>query len=441
MKKKFKIDPFRWLFYNSVKSITKFSFRLFYSKQTKVNIQHLHDVDRPCILVSNHPSTMMDPINVAKEINGIVFFLANASMFKHWFANWFFTTFYCIKVERPADVNGRKIQNTKTFELANDFLVRRNGVLYIAIEGGSKLERRLRPNKTGAARIAFAAENSKDFNLGLTVIPVGLTYSDPRHLQGEVIINVGDPIAIADYKSIWKNDNRQGVQKLTDDIESRLQSLLMHTDPTEEAVEVLSQQLETLDRNSKDLPFWETIQLSLKRLPILKQLFHQNPKGFATKQQQVQTYFEQLDQLKITDKTVLQANTGLDYLKLVLGFPLFLYGYINNFLAIGIPGFITKKMKLYPGYDPAVKTMSALLTVPFFYYLQSYLLAPYFPAPYWRWIYVASLIPIGLVAWYYMGLAQTVAQRRRFDQLEEKTKVALKEKRANVYGALKKQPS
>lgn len=433
MKKRFRIDPFRWLFYHFVKTLVLISFRLFYSKQTKINIQQLRQLNRPFILVSNHPSTMMDPLNPAKEVNGIVFFLANAGMFKHWFTNWFFSTFYCIKIERPSDVNGRKINNTKAFEMANDFLVRRNGILYVAAEGTSQLERRIRPIKTGTARIAFAAEASANFDLGLTILPVGLTYSDPMNLGGEVIINVGKPLAVKDYQAVWQTNNRNAVYALTEDIQQALQALVIHTDAEEKEVDVLSQYLETIDRNENQLSFWETIQHSQKRLPRLKTLFHQQKAAFTTWHQQASSYFDTLQQLHISDKSVLRANTWSNYLYLVIGLPFFLFGYINNLLPIGIPSWLNKKMDIYPGYAPAVKTMAALVTVPLFYWLQSKLLRPFFPAPYWQWIYVLSLIPLGLFAWKYMQFAQQVRQRQRFDKLEDSSKKDILQQRKALF--------
>ena len=72
------------------------------------------------------------------------------------------------------------------------------GCIYIAPEGTSVVERRVRTIKTGTARIALSAENKSDFNLGTTIIPVGLSYTAPLNFQNEVLLNVGQsPIEVS----------------------------------------------------------------------------------------------------------------------------------------------------------------------------------------------------------------------------------------------------
>lgn len=419
VKKKFRIDPFRWLFYNFVKTLVLISYRIFYAKETLINGYHLTDVQRPAIIVSNHPSTLMDPMNAAKQVNGIVFFLANAGMFAHWFTNWFFTTFYAIKVERPVDVGGRKIQNEKAFEMCDDFLERRNGVLYIAAEGGSRPVNRLRKLKTGTARIAFNAEKTSDFKLGLTIIPVSITYENLFLFRKEVIIKVAEPIRVADYQKDWEKDNWNAVLKLTDDMAKTMQENLLHTEPEDDDVDELVQKIGTLEQNTNQLSFVAKVEKQKQYIAPLVRLKKEKPSDFAEIQSQANAYFQALATAKISDKAVVKSNSISDYIKLILGFPFFLYGYINNFFAIAIPGWVNKKMDLFNGYYPTVKICVGLLTLPFFYWLQTKLLSPYFPAAYWKWIYLASLIPLGLLAWNYMQVAKRVWKRMRFERMDK----------------------
>ena len=106
--------------------------------------------------------------------NRQVAFLANASLFASSFANWFLSQ-YCVPIQRKTDVANKNVDNDKSFERCDAFLSN-GGCLYIAPEGTSDMERRLRPIKTGTARIALSAEAKNAFQLGLKIIPVGLTY-------------------------------------------------------------------------------------------------------------------------------------------------------------------------------------------------------------------------------------------------------------------------
>ncbi|MFK8105018.1 MAG: 1-acyl-sn-glycerol-3-phosphate acyltransferase, partial [Saprospiraceae bacterium] len=176
------MKAFLYLFYHSVRLLALTIFRLFYGKKTILNQKNLK-VDYPCILVSNHPNTLHDPLHVAAKVDHrIVHFLVNAGLFATPFTNWFFSTFYCIKIERPQDVKGGKISNEKAFE-ACDIFLRQGGCLYIAPEGTSRVERHIRKMKTGAARIALSAERHNNYQLGLKILPVGLNYDNPTKFR------------------------------------------------------------------------------------------------------------------------------------------------------------------------------------------------------------------------------------------------------------------
>ena len=79
--------------------------RIFYSKYTVINGDRLK-FKNPAIVISNHPSTLMDPLNVGISVPKQVSFLANASLFKSPVTGTFLNQ-YCIPIERPKDVGGR----------------------------------------------------------------------------------------------------------------------------------------------------------------------------------------------------------------------------------------------------------------------------------------------------------------------------------------------
>ncbi len=120
----------------------------------------------PLIVISNHPNTLLDPLHVAIRLPRYVYFLANASLFKNPIIGWILNQLYCIPVQRTQDTNGKPLDNKDAFNRSNDFLSR-GGCLYVAPEGTSWMEKRLRPLKTGTARIALSFESDKKFQGGL----------------------------------------------------------------------------------------------------------------------------------------------------------------------------------------------------------------------------------------------------------------------------------
>ncbi|MCB0376473.1 MAG: 1-acyl-sn-glycerol-3-phosphate acyltransferase, partial [Sinomicrobium sp.] len=228
------MNPLLYALYQLLKVIVRLALRIFYPSKKYIHAERLR-FDYPAILVSNHPNTLLDPLTVAAKTQKLVFFLANAGLFKSAFGNWFFNTFFCIPVTRPQDTNGqKKVSNEDSFARANDHLTS-GGVLYIAPEGTSEMERRLRPLKTGTARIALSTEKKNDYKLGMAIIPVGLTYYRPRICGSRQIVNVGQPIFPQQYAEAYEADPIQAARTLTADLENEMRTLLIDTkDKTED---------------------------------------------------------------------------------------------------------------------------------------------------------------------------------------------------------------
>ncbi|MFT5801526.1 MAG: glycerol-3-phosphate O-acyltransferase/dihydroxyacetone phosphate acyltransferase [Patescibacteria group bacterium] len=394
---------FLFLFYNFVKLLVKISFRVFYEKVVLKNRHYLRK-DNPCIMVSNHPSTMTDPMQVAHKAKRITHFLANASMFKHPFTNWFFSTFYCIPIERPKDVGGRGISNNDSFKKAEEFL-QAGGLLYVAAEGYSQPERRLGRIKTGTARIALSTENKSNFELGLTIQPVGLNYMAHRFFRTKLFTYAGDPLPVANYKSLYKKDPRAAVVKLTEDISEAIRPLIIDTE--DEAEDKLLLQLEEMLGNSKPLDLEENFfrnKKILDQLRLYRANYPSDDKAFRGK---VQQYFYKLEKAGLRDRSLAEIESGDSGsligqgLLLLLGLPFFLYGWLNNFLANYIPLFITKRVNIFPGYDSTIKLMSGLVIYPVVYALQVFAVHQLFQNSTITWIYFLTLAPLGLLAWSY----------------------------------------
>ncbi|HKK80402.1 MAG TPA: 1-acyl-sn-glycerol-3-phosphate acyltransferase, partial [Phaeodactylibacter sp.] len=241
------MNPILYAIYQFLKGLTKLSLRLYYPNADLLNIQRLK-YKGGSILVSNHPNTLIDPLNAASRVPKIVHFLANASLFGTPFTYWFFNTFFCIPVERPQDTKGKPINNQAAFAKSHRFLAR-GGCLFIAPEGGSEMERRVRPFKTGTARIALGAEAKADFKLGLRILPVGLSYEHPERFRSHMIVNACEPILVSEYAELYREDSIAAARQLTKELEERVRNATIDTQSPEEDKAILA--MEQLLRNSQ----------------------------------------------------------------------------------------------------------------------------------------------------------------------------------------------
>ena len=378
----------------------------------------------------------MDPLNSAVLMKRRVNFLANAGMFATPFSNWFFTNFYCIKIERYKDTGGKPINNKKAFQLATNFLTG-GGCLYMAPEGGSISGRRLESLKTGAARIALNTEKENGFGLGLVILPIGLNYSDPGQFRGELHSIMGEPINVAGYKEDWEEDNIAAVRKLTAVLEKRMRPLLINTEDAEE--EGLLAQAEIILQNEKALEGQTKFERS-KAVSEKMQQWKKYEQGIHVAfKEKITEYFQKLEASRLSDAAV-KGKEKAPLLLMVLTFPIFLLGYLLFFL----PTFFTKKLSdrlaTDPVWIPTYKTLGGLILFPIIFTLQYWVLKKCLSnvwevEGWFKWAYMASILPAGMVAEWFIGkwrLFQANWNFRRFDQQKpaEKEEILARRKTA-----------
>ena len=417
---------FLYLFYQFAKLVVKISLRIFYPDTSISNRKYLRE-DNPSIVVSNHPNALIDPLHTAGRVKKMVHFLVNASLYKTTIGNWFFSTFYCIPIERPKDVGSGAIQNDDSFAKCDEFLSG-GGTLFIAPQGASEWKRRLGELKTGTARIALSAENKNNFKLGLTIIPIGLNYSAPYAYRSKIFINVGVPIVVSKYEEAYREDNFNAAKKLTADLENQMKDLLIET--VDEDEDLLVKKLESVQQNEKPLPFNMVFHRTKKLITNLRNYKATQNDDYFQFKETVDDYFSTLKEYKLNDRAVKKNITSiwknLDGLGLILGLPFFLYGWLNNLIAHVIPSFLVRLIKTYPVYDATIKYMGGLLIFPIIYGLQIW--GVYFLTnDIWTTlIYLLSLYPLGAFArWYRKYVGQFFKNKRFVESISAQQKEKL----------------
>ncbi len=426
--------------YLFLKALVLSSFNTFFSK-TKILNRHLLRFSNPAIVVSNHPNTLQDPLNVAARVKKTVFFLANASLFRSSLLNKFFSTLYCIPVERPKDVQGRQIRNDDNFAKCHHFLAS-GGCLFIAPEGVSNSSRRLNKVKTGTARIALGAERKKDFLLGLTIIPVGLNYTAPTRFRSSVLMRVGDPIKVAAYQSVYQQDAREAVRQLSADLAESMRALILHT--TDEEEDRLLAALEEVLQNDAPRGLEQAHFRSQQLLSALQKLRRERQDVWKALQETSREYFKRLAKHCISDarigespaKRSVWAMIGKGLLLLLL-LPVFLYALLNHLLANFIPALLVRLLNLYVGYTATVKILGGLLAYPIFYGLQIYWVHRYFQQPQLTIFYILSLLLTAVIYFWYKEQWQQWLERLRLRAIRGDHKARLHQLRGQLAEALK----
>ncbi len=289
-----------------------------------------------------------------------------------------------IPVYRKQDDPNQMEKNAATFNKCFEYLEKGAAILMFP-EGTSITERKLRPIKTGAARIVLGAEERNNFNLGVKVIPIGLNYENPHRFNRTLFVNIDEPIEAKSYLEAYQNDNFEACGKLTEQIRKQLESLIIsiynnQVNELEEAVEQLYKSKLTkdlgIDKRDDEAGF-----LLSKNITKSVIYFIENKPAFAEEMhKRINDYLINLNRLGLTDhdlnkdnksKSIL-GNTVKAIFIIIFGFPVYLFGLVNNFLPFEIPGIIAEKTIKQLEYRGPVAMVTGTFTFLIFYSLQIY---------------------------------------------------------------------
>src|SRR5205814_1528076 len=149
----------------------------------------------PVIFVLNHPNGLIDPAFLLCLAPRRVSFLAKAPLFRMPIIGAICRAFEAIPVHRRQDTGSDLGKNAATFGAARAVLLR-GGTIAVFPEGGSHADSKLRPLKTGTARIALGAAAGLPANLSLEIVPVGLYYRAKQTFRSVALLHFGSPLSV-----------------------------------------------------------------------------------------------------------------------------------------------------------------------------------------------------------------------------------------------------
>ena len=149
----------------------------------------------PVIFVLNHPNGLIDPAFLLCLAPRRVSFLAKAPLFSMPVIGAIARAFEAIPVHRRQDAGSDLAKNAQTFEAARAVLVR-GGTIAIFPEGTSHSDPKLRPLKTGTARIALGAAAALPPDVALEIVPAGLYYRAKKTFRTAALLHFGDPLPV-----------------------------------------------------------------------------------------------------------------------------------------------------------------------------------------------------------------------------------------------------
>jgi len=319
--------------------------RLFFRRIETANVETVPRAS-PVVFVLNHPNGLIDPALVFVSLPRRVSFLAKSTLFQIPVGGAIVRALEALPVYRRIDAGGDLPKNTETFQTAQKLLAQ-NRCIAIFPEGVSHDETKLKPIKTGAARIALGAlgvqspkskvqspkENANDEgqrtkDIDLKIMAVGLFYTSKTAFRSEVLIRYGE---IFDVDAVELDENgeppREAVKDLTDRIENALRNVTLNLESQAE-LDTLLRAEALFSSVYENLLFRETLTQSFQRLQNLAEKYRllgeNEPEKMRALDEKINVYENELKTSGVTSESLSILEHPTWYVFRYLIFRLFL---------------------------------------------------------------------------------------------------------------------
>jgi len=350
-----------------VRQVFGVALRVFFRRIEVVGAGHI-PASGPVIFVLNHPNALIDPVFLLCLAPRPLSFLAKAPLFKTPVLGWLVRAFDSIPVYRRQDEAG-EVDNQDTFRRARALLERGQAVA-IFPEGTSHSDPRLKPLKTGAARIALGTALD-----GLQIIPAGLYYDDKASFRSDALVVYGEPFVVPRAALDERGEaSADAVHALTRRIEQALHDVTFQADQAEALA--LIARVSRIFAATSEAPWSLANGFDLRRRMIAgyNQLRAADPAAVAEIQARVARYERDLAALGLAPEHYGPGDFSLagslryaarSAATLLLLLPLALLGTALHFPAYWITDLLARRIARGDQDMPAtIKMLAALLLYP-----------------------------------------------------------------------------
>ena len=254
-------------------------------------------------------------------------------------------------------------------------------------EGATHAEAHLRRIKTGAARIALGYEAHAPGRL--SVVPVGLSFEARRRFRGRVLVSFGEAVDVSSHLAGYRGSPRRRSMRSRPVIQAAMAHEVVHVERIDMAA--LARAVEVLYRGEVERELWEELRIAAPADPSVPDLRLDRGRGRASSAswtperierlwQRILGYQAGLAAYRLRDEAV---RSGLERAaeplrvarswQTIIGWPLFVYGAVVNFLPYYLPGWLAGQTSRRPTDYATTRLLASVVAFPLFWALETLL--------------------------------------------------------------------
>jgi glycerol-3-phosphate O-acyltransferase/dihydroxyacetone phosphate acyltransferase len=415
-------------FYWGVRWVGRF-WLWFFFRDVAVVRASLVPASGPVLLCINHPNTLIDSLLVGGVLPRKVHYLATAALFRNPLVARFLAACGAIPVYRKQDDPGKMDRNADAFAACFRAL-ERGRLVGIYPEGTTHSESRVQRIKTGAARIALDYQASGR-GAPLTLIPVGITFEARKAFRGHVRLSFGEPIVLAPYAPVYRDDPAKAVEALTTAIQWGMEAEILNVGRPER--QDLVRAVEEIYRSDLIRELQEERGLGTRQIDPLRlsraiadaaaHFEERDPERVARMWAAVLKYRAMLAAYHVRDQAVRAraqrppARARLRHSwEASIGLPFFAYGLVVNGLPYLLPRWLARRTARKETDYATTRLLASIVAFPLFWAIEIWIVWRLL-GPAWALGFALSLPASGLLAYRYLGGMSRLRNQLRFGVL------------------------
>lgn len=300
------------------------------------------------IFTSNHQNAMMDAMAINVASGRSPYFMARADIFENSLFSFFLKALRIIPIYRRKDGKDSMKKNDDVFDNAAQMIFK-GKPLAMFPEAGHADHRRLQALRKGFVRIGFKAMEKTEFKKPVSIVPVGIYYSDYSKFRHSLHVRFGKPVALDGFKELYESNPQKAFNVVKSKVAKQIIPMMINI-KNYEYYHTFERLLSFYAHHLlPDLGFDYGHEKNMflakqKVIYLMNHVLESKPDEFHELRLELDEYFNELQRLGYTNEEVehfceKKVTKVGRLLSLVLSFPLALAGYLTHI----IPYMVTKK--------------------------------------------------------------------------------------------------